>query len=157
VGGHWLHISQPTSSWCHNHRRSQRADVDMPIVYSTLDENLHPIDDRIATVVDLSVTGMRIKVDESLVSGSLLVATLPLQPRSINVVGEVIGEQHASMGSARIDFRRLHDDDRSVLLQEVATAAGMPPGDMVAPQQMHGGLPRRILEAYARSGTDRRI
>lgn len=157
--GDWVSLSQPERSWPVSLRQSRRAEVDLDARFSMLDRDMHPVDDHVGRIRDLSATGMQIASDVTTRDRDLVVCSVHLMSGWVNVIGEQLGDCWQDADSRqimRLEFRRTSDAVRSQLVNEVAASTDSRPEEVIAPRLVLGCAPRHVVEAYVKAGGDRR-
>gem|GEM_PF-3772903 len=146
---------QPTRAWRMQGRRAPRANLQLPVFWSELDDRGHPGPERESELMDLSVVGARLRSRDLPSADAVLVMHLPLTHDQVNLRARVIGvpgDGFTVSGQMRVEFMALTPEVRRALSREVAEREAIDPSLALGRLQQRVTGAKRIGELYRRWG-----
>ncbi len=121
---------QPTRAWRVQGRRAPRANLQLGVFWSELDDRGHPGPEQESELMDLSVVGARLRSEDLPAPDSVLVMHLPLTHDQVNLRARVVGvpgDGFTVKGQMRVEFMSLTPEVRAALSREVAQREAIDP------------------------------
>ena len=146
---------QPTRAWRVQGRRAPRANLQLPVFWSELDDRGHPGPERESELMDLSVVGARLRSNHLPSPDAVLVMHLPLTHDQVNLRARVIGvpgDGFTVTGQMRVEFMALTPEVRQALGREVAEREAIDPRLALGRTAQRVTGAKRVSELYRKWG-----